>query len=289
MADTEITWRGLTLGGDSPYIVQSVTGWDDAPDATDMSIPRVRARGDHVGDLYPQARIVTVTGKIADVAQRDALAQALRRVTTIRSDLYDLTIETLGQALTSQARVLRRSLIVADGYAVGEVPFSVQFRCPDPLRYGPATSLSTNLPVAGGGLAFPLFSASYLDWGAPGTTGQITLVNDGDAEASILFEVNGGTSSGLAAGFEVSADGQRITYPTAVPAGQPITIDTSTGTVLVEGTSDRRGDLTNADWMQVPAADPETGEPGTLIVQFTSLGGYDAGAELTATWKAANS
>lgn len=284
MADTEITWRGLTLGGDSPYIVQSVAGWDDLADLNDLSQARVRGHGDHVGDLYSQARIVTVTGKIADVDQRDALAEALRRRSTVRSALDDLTIETLGQRLTAQARVLRRSLAVGETYAVGEVPFSLQFRCPDPLRYGPAKTASTGLPTAGGGMAYPL---TYpLTYGSPGASGQIVLTNTGDADAGIVFDVVAGATTGLPFGWEVSAAGQRITYPTAVPPGQDIAVDTAAGTVLAEGTADRAGELTNSDWLLVPAADPDTGLPGTLTVQFTSLGGtYDPGTLLTATWK----
>ena len=289
MADTEVTWRGLTLGGDSPYIVQSITGWDDLPDTNDLSQPRVRGDGDHVGDLFSQARIVTVSGKIADQVNRDDLARALKRVTTIRSDLYDLTVETLGQALTSQARVLRRSLAVGDTYAVGEVPFSLQFRCPDPLRYGPEQTGSTGLPVAGGGLAWPLFQAGVLDWGAAGTPGQVTVTNDGDHEVGFTFDVVAGPTVGLQQGWEVSAVGQRITYPTAVPAGQTITVDTAAGTVLAEGTADRRDQLTNADWLIIPAADPDSGAPGSLTLQFTSLGGaFDPGSQLVPRWKAAS-
>jgi hypothetical protein len=289
MADTEITWRGLTLGGDSPYIVQSISGWDDLPDTNDLSQPRTRGDGDHVGDLFSQARIVTVNGKIADLADRDQLAQALKRVTTVRSDLYDLTIETLGQALTSQARVLRRALPVGEGYALGEVPFSLQFRCPDPLRYGPEQTTSTGLPAAGGGLAWPLFAGGVLDWGAAGTPGQVTLTNDGTDDVGFTFDVVAGTTYGLQQGWEVSAAGQRITYPTAVPAGQTITVDTAAGTVFAEGTADRRGELTNADWLLIPAADPDTGLPGQLTLQFTSLGGtYDPGSRLVPRWKAAS-
>jgi hypothetical protein len=277
MADTEITWRGLTLGGDSSYVIQSITGWDDLADLNDMSQARVRGHGDHVGGLYSQARIVTVTGKIVSASARNALAQALARVSTVRSALDDLTIETLGQALTTQARVVRRSLAVGETYGVGEVPFSLQFRCPDPLRYGPAKTATTGLPTSGGGLTYPL---TYpLDYGTSGATGQLRLDNAGDADAAIVFGVVGGATYGLPQGWEVSAAGQRITYPTAVPPRQTITVDTAAGTVLAEGTADRRGALTNADWLLVPAG-------GSLTVQFTSLGGtYDPGTLLTATWK----
>lgn len=270
MADTEISWRGLTLGGDSAYIVQSVSGWDDLPDLTDMSQPRVRGHGDHIGDLFAQSRPVTVTGKIADVANRNQLAAALAAVTTVKSSTDPLTIDSLGRQLTAQARVIRRSPSIGLTYSVGEIPFVIQWRCPDPLRYGqPQAPLSTGLPTSGGGLQWPLFAAGVLDWGDPGDPGQITLTNGGDADAPIQAQVIGAVPGG----FEISAAGQRITYPVDVPAGQTIYLDTAAGTVLAEGTADRRANLTHADWLTVPAG-------GSLTLQFTGLGAYDPTARL---------
>jgi hypothetical protein len=274
--DTQVTWRGLTIGGGgNGFHVAEITGWDDLPDPVDMSQPRVRGHGDHVGDLYSQARIVLVTGTIADRAARDTLAGALLTAGPLTSTVEDLTVDTLGRALTAGARLIRRSLPVGDDYPSGVIPFALQWRCPDPLRYGAPQTAATGLPAAGGGLTYPL--AYPLGYGAAGQTGQITLPNAGTADTTIVFTVTGP----LPAGFELSAAGRRITYPVAVPAGQTITVDTAAGSVLVEGTSDRRASLTSAGWLTVPAA-------GSLTVQFTSLGGYDPAATVTATWRAAH-
>jgi hypothetical protein len=247
VADTRVTWRGLDLGGGNDYHVEAITGWDDLPDLSDLSAARARGHGDHVGDLYSQARIVTVTGSIANRAARNTLAQAVLAATAVSSAVENLTVDTMGQALTTGARLTRRSLPVGDDYPSGIIPFALQWRCPDPLRYEATQTATTGLPFAGGGLAYPL--AYPLDYGAASTPGQITLTNGGTADTPIVFTVTGP----LLSGFEISAAGQRITYPVAVPTGQTITIDTGNGSVLVEGTSDRRADLTSADWLQVPA------------------------------------
>jgi hypothetical protein len=274
VADTQVTWHGLTLGA-GDYHVEAITGWDELADLKDLSQPRARSHGDHVGDLFSQARIVTATGSIASPTARDALAQAVLAASPVSSAVEDLTIETFGQQLTAGARLIRRSLPVGDDYPAGKVPFALQWRCPDPLRYGPSRFDSTGLPTAGGGLTYPLVYP--IDYGVAGDAGSITLTNEGTADATIQFTVTGS----LPAGFEISSLGQRITYPLAVPAGQVITVDTATGSVLVEGTSDRRADLTSADWLVIP--------PGTsLRVQFTSLGGaYDPAATLAARWRPA--
>jgi hypothetical protein len=57
-----------------------------------------------------------------------------------------------------------------------------------------------------------------------------------------------------------------------VSLGETLTIDTGEGTIVAEGTADRRGNLTVADWIQVPPL-------STITLQFTSLGGaYDPAA-----------
>lgn len=262
MADTQVTWRGLTLGGgDSPFHIEEITGWDDLPELITTGAPRARAHGSHVGSRFARSRIVTIAGSIADRAARDELATTLMADTPVQSDVLDLTVETFGRRLTAGAQLVRRSLPVGENYASGKVPFALQWECPDPLRYGPAQpTYSVGLPVATGGLDYPL---TYpMDYGFAGDTGQIALFNGGTADASILMRVTGP----IPQGFAISAGEQLLVYPLEVPAGQTIDIDTATGSVLIEGTAERRAALAWADFMQVPAGQ-------TLILQFASLGG----------------
>jgi hypothetical protein len=271
VADVVVEWQGITIGGGTnQYTVQTITGWDDLPEVITYDQERARGHGDHVGDMFARARIVTVEGTIADPAERDALAQALAAVSLVRSDVTDLTVTTFGTALTTGARLIRRSLPVGLRYGAGLVPFALQWRCPDPLRYGQAQSAkSTGLPTSGGGLTYPL---TYpLDYGAAGDPGQVTLTNDGTAEAPIVFTVSGP----LPSGWQVSAGDQRLIYPVEVPAGETLTVDTAAGTIVAQGTADRRANLTVADWIVVPAV-------SSVTLQFASLGGaYDPAAVLT--------
>lgn len=270
MTDTAITWRGLTIGGGGDYHVEEITGWDDLPDISSYDQARSRGHGDHTGDQFARARIVTASGSIASPAARDALAIALSSASPVTSVVEDLTVQTFGRVLTSGARLIRRSLPVGENYAAGVVPFALQWKCPDPLRYGPAQATFTaGLPTPGGGLAYPL---TYpLDYGVASVPGQITLTNDGTADAPFVANVTGS----LPFGFELSAAGKRIRYEAAVLSGETVTVDTGSGTVVTGGTADRRGNLTIADWIQVPAQ-------SSITVKFSSLGGaYDAAATLS--------
>lgn len=270
MSDTQVTWGGFVIGGGGQYHVEEIAGWDDLPDITAYDAPRSRGHGDHIGSQYLRSRIVTVSGNIANRAARDSLAQALIAASPVQTDtIQELTVETFGQALSAKARLIRRSLPVGENYAAGAVPFALQWKCPDPLRYGAVQpTVSTGLPTSSGGLVYPLVYP--LDYGTAGTPGRVTLTNDGTADAPFVATVLGS----LPTGFELSANGQRIRYEAPVAAGETITIDTGEGAVVAQGTADRRGNLTVADWIQVPAG-------SAITVQFTSLGGaYDPAATL---------
>jgi hypothetical protein len=261
VADLEVVWKGITLGGQGSYIVTDLTGWDELPGLNDLSTPRVRGHGDHLGDQFSQARTVTITGTIVDdPANRDTLALALVAASTVTSSLDTLAITTFDRQLFASARVTRSMVQAGPTYGVGAVPFALQWKCPDPLRYGPAqASVSTGLPTTGDGLVYPLVYP--LAYGAAGTPGQVTLTNTGTAPAPFVANVTGS----LPNGFELSSAGQRIRYETTVPSGETLTIDTGEGTVVAQGTADRRGNLTVSDWIQVPPL-------STITVQFSSLG-----------------
>lgn len=273
MPDLSVVWGGIDLNFDAGFQVDSVTGWDDLPEITSYDQPRARGHGDHTGDQFARSRIVTASGNILSQDALKAVTLALLTASTVTSTVSDLTITTFGRTLTSGARLIQRSLPVVAGYGSGYAPFALQWKCPDPLRYDVAqTAGPIGLPTPGGGLTYPL--AYPLDYGAAAIPGLLTLSNTGTADTSVLFTVTGP----LPSGFEVSSmDGQRLTYPDALFAGEVLTLDTASGAVLLGGTADRRNSLTVADWMQVPAG-------GSLTVRFTSLGGaYDPAATLTAT------
>lgn len=279
MADTELTWAGLTLGGlFGDYRVTEVEGWDDMSAISDTSIERARGHGDHIGDLFARARIVSVTGEIVDTVNRDALARRLLAATPVSSALRSLSADYFGLQLTAQARVIARKVKVSAGYDVGNVPFAVQFKCPSALRYGAAQAPSTALPLSGGGITYPMtYPVTY---GSGGITGRVTVTNAGTAPAPLKIGIRGR----LPQGWIATAGDRVLAYPVEVPSGQTVVVNSADGTVLVEGTASRRGNLTRADWLTCPAADPVTGAPGTLDVQFASLGGErDPAALMTVT------
>src|SRR5438309_867516 len=104
-----------------------MSGWDELPGLNDLSVPRVRGHGEHLGDQFSQARTVTLSGTIVDDASvRDSLATALQDATPVTSDLDTLTITVFGRQLSTAARIVRRAVSAGATYGVGAVPFALQ-------------------------------------------------------------------------------------------------------------------------------------------------------------------
>lgn len=274
MQPTSVRWRDLSFdtGQDAAYRITAIDGWEGRPPPRYEKRDRARAHGTYPTPVWAEERTVTVEGRTWTEAERDALFTELDARLTFDGGPEPLTVAVAGRTLTAAAQLLRFDpMIVRGEWGAGRFGWLMQWRCPDPLRYGPEVTVSTGLPTQGGGLTYPL---TYpLTYGELGDTGQLTLTNPGTAAAPILFRLRGE----LPAGAEISAAGQQLTYAAPIPPGQEITLNTDSGEVLVEGTSSRRGNLSRADWMRVPAR-------STLTVQFTSLAGaYDPAARLSAT------
>lgn len=264
---------GVIDGTDTGYLIDSIEGWEDLPTTRQDSADRANAHGAFDAPVWASGRTVTIEGRAYGFTARDALLQAIAATGPTAADL---TGTIAGRTLTARtARLTARSVSLVRGdYASGIFEWALQFRCAEPLRYGTDVSASTGYPTAGGGLEYPLTYA--LDYGSEGDPGRVFLENPGTAPAPVRLRVDGPVD---VAGFEVAAVelGRRLRYEgEPVLADQWLDLDLSTGTVRLNGTSDRRANLTVAEWFTVP-------RQGSLAVQFAALGAPDPAALLTAT------
>ena len=180
---TPVTWRGVTLSSDrsSPFGIRTVAGWDELPDARFERLARPGAHGVFATPVLSDERIVTLGGQIIS-ADRDALLAELRGAMTwgAGGGLTDeLRVSRAGRTLTTQARLTGFKTPTDANWGIGVVPFVIEWRCPDPLRYADAVSESTGFAAATGGLAFPLFTdgvdeVGHLDFGEQGSSGRVS-------------------------------------------------------------------------------------------------------------------
>lgn len=282
---TTVVWRGLTLSSAAgePFGVRSVQGWDELPGSRIDSASRPQGHGRFDADVWADERIVTVGGQILS-QDRDALLQQLASVMTWPSQASaaeELTITRAGRTLTAFARLSAFRTPTDLDWAVGLVPFAIEWRCPDPLRYGALVSAVTGFPVRSGGLRFPLYSdGAGEDVGAlyygesSGSTGRALLANEGTADTWPQFVITGPVDS---SGFEIVTvgTGARLRFSASVPAGSQLVLDAATGSAVIDGTADRGGRLTWRDWAPIPAG-------GSSEFAFVPLGATSE-ATLTVT------
>jgi len=279
---TTVQWRGLTLASDqsSPFGIRSLMGWDELPDARMDAPVRPQAHGRFDTAVWADERVVTLAGQIVS-QDRDALLRELASVMTWASGpsaAEDLVVTRAGRELTGFARLTAFKTPTTLNWSVGEVPFVIEWRCRDPLRYGAPQSVATGFPVLRGGLEYDLYTdgagadLGYLDYGEASDTGRVLLSNDGTADSWPVFQIEGPVD---AAGFDIAVVGtdQRIRFSGPVAEGSSLVIDSASGTAVIDGVADRGGLLTQRDWFPVPAG-------GSVEVAFLPRGGMSS-AELT--------
>ena len=256
--------KGVDING-VRWTMTGLTGWDEPPDARQAFTPRIAANGSFDAPVYDDTRTISWMGvlRAPDRATREAMKLTLASVARALRDGADLVGHDEDGDRTVHAKRSPGWKIAPFG------PLGLQYQavvaCPDPYKYGPAVTQSTGLPTRPpAGLAFPLFTTvGVLDFGLPGTTGQVTLSNPGTTEAFLTFTITGP----VLGGFNLTdvGSGRSITYAGDVPTGGTVLIvDSATGRATLNG-ADRSGELTTKQWWSVPAG-------GSSTIQFSTLG-----------------
>lgn len=277
-ADYEVDLGGLLVSPASePFGLRRLAGWLGMPGVRSSDEPRARKHGAHAGLDLADPRVLDVE---LDVLTSDVASLQELRDRFVPGRFLTVWARTPGEPVQSVYCRVRRAPVEVDvPFSQGITTVRLQLVATDPRRYSTSVSATTGLPVADGGKDYGASGLAYpIDYGAAGGSGRVTLVNEGNADAPVELEVFGP----LLDGFEVTAveTGQRIRYVGALTAGQRLVLDTGAGTVLLEGTASRRQLVTVAEWFTVPAR-------GSLTVAFSSLGGYDPAAAMTARFRSA--
>lgn len=287
---TELQWGGLNItsfGADGVNWLTALEGWEGTPPTRVDDVARLNGHGSFVTPVWAAPRVVTATGFSLSDTARDSIFQALGAPMQVpgAAGTSTLAVTTVGRSLTADAQFSRYApVILTKGFwQAGHFPWVIEWRCPDPLRYGPlVTAGPVNMPSAGGGLVFPLFLvAGVMTWGTVPAPQIAVLTNSGNAPATVTITVAAGGSA-LTGGFQIveTVTGSTITYVDDLPAGSSVVFDSSTGSVTLNGQADRRGSVTSAQWFQIPAG-------ATRNVIFQALTTFSATATLTAAMRPA--
>lgn len=241
LTDGQLYINGFTFGDGLNTFLEELTGWDDLPPIDSGNTPRPMTHGSFLGSKYARERIITWTGKLNPQYedQFSTILAQIRSATTLTNgaEEYEITIRTIDEELKCRGAVTARSIPGNRRYGAGRLAdVSFQITCSDPRKYTiDTTNLSIGFPVSGSsGLSYPLVYP--LDYGTPIESGFGEYYNSGDAPLPVVITITG-PCVGPAVYNETT--GTFVKFNITLTAPDYLVIDTSSGTVVLNGTADR--------------------------------------------------
>lgn len=238
-ADGQLEFKGYLLGDDEVTFMDSLQGWDDIPSVDSGNTPRPSSHGAWVGYKFANQRIITWEGRFAaDPDDWSSRLKELRSVFTLPFGTEEdaIIIRSHDETLLAFGAVSARAIPLDRAYGYYGANLTLQFECSDPRRY----SLQENywelaLPeMSENGLSYPL---TYpLDYGIESSSTSGTLTNDGDMLTPVIINFVGPMEH---PGLVNSTLGVKLEFNITLADTDTLTIDTRTGTVLLNEVSDR--------------------------------------------------
>lgn len=265
-------WAGLTIGGNSPYQLVSVTGVHDSPDVRTADADRARASGQWAGTDLLSGRAITATVEV--VASDEVTVGAFTNAMTVANGPErPLSLQFPGVAggalVTVEARVRRFSLPLNRPYLFGHGTAVVEWWATDPRIYAQTpTVVSTD--VGGSSGAGMEFDAEFdLEFGGATPSGVVNVNNDGTFPAPWILEV-AGTVSNLR--IENVTTGQSLRFTGTPAAGETLVVDSYSRQVTIGGVSRYSWLDPGSRWFDL--------QPGATQIRVASSSGSGVG-ELT--------
>jgi Phage tail protein. len=273
----ESTIGGLTFSNESDsHSIETLDGWYSGPPADPEIERRPNANGAFGSTRdFKSPRVLTQTGLLIATDFEQAVTELWPQFSALQSDGVPLPFTVTDPSGAKSCLVTLSGPPVVQPIVDGLASYVLQLIARDPVKYGPAQTLSTGLPTSGGGLQYPLGSpAGALYYGALGNLGRVVLTNGGTAETWPTFEVTGELTSGFY--LQCLESGDVLRYERIVPAGTSVSLDARTGEVLIDGVSDGSTYLVRGEWFSAAPG-------GVCTVQFNSIGASSGTPQLSAT------
>lgn len=272
------------LGPGTAWRWDELQGWEETPGLDSGSVLKASDHGAWPGTFYAQTRTVTASLVVrCEPGNMNGTIRQLAAATRIdASDEIPLVIQLDDDApLMVFARCTRRAFPVVGTHRKGLARGAIEFEASDPRRYSLLENTQiTSLPQPEPGLAWPL--AFPLDFGVPGSTGNIDASNSGDAPAHPTFMITGPCSKPSVTNLTT---GVLLEYDIALSSSDVLYIDTYQGTVTLNGTT------ANRLYTATTRSQPEGAfslPPGSSALAFRSDDSDpDPASTLSVTWRSA--
>lgn len=239
-ADGQLEYNGYVLGDDETTFMVSLTGWEDLPPIDSSNTLKPASHGAWVGKKLAGQRILTWQGRFAPEETGDwaDLLSTLQAAFTIPVDVEEFTIavRTRNKVEIVFGAVTARSIPMDYAYSYFGANVTIQFECSDPRRYslGEHTYFISMPSDTEDGLDYPLVYP--LDYGIVDTVSDLNITNVGNAPTPMILNYHGPATNPTLVN---STTGQQLGFEIVLVESDILTVDTRTGTVLLNGTVDR--------------------------------------------------
>lgn len=278
----DMTFKGLSFGDDSHFLITNIDGWEDRPETTNGSTPHPRRLGSWVGGLSSTKRVVTVELEILAHRSGDGTTtypkHLLSKAIALDDEESPLMLD-LGYSLGREiiyARVTAFDMPTSRGYGRSQRAL-IEFTATDPRRYSMGINYATTgLPVALRGNTYPITYGRYPTVITPDQRGEAIVQNEGNAAAPPTYKIVGPVKNPTITVLGPKNFRRRIQFNINLASGETLLAQSEYGTVTVGGAA-RRGVATGAlmEDMEVP--------PGISTVTLGGVG--TANAKLTVSWR----
>jgi hypothetical protein len=241
----------LGLNPGTNQVVTDIKGWHGSAGVRHNSTDKLWQHGTFSERGYKTNRVITLAGHIETITRTEAAAL----VDTLAAILGDgelgtFTVDDIDQGVRWAPVQLEGAVEVTWDGGI-EIDVVVDMSSPDPWKYGPAASYTTAKADPGGGLDNDpaLFNSDtdVLDFGDAGDAGLIVIQNTGTAPAPLIIQASGYWPASGWTMTEVNT-GHRLVYSATNLIEDYVRLDSTDGTVLLNGVSDRSTNLTVREW-----------------------------------------
>lgn len=256
--EVHIPGINLNTGRDSNGVLitcATLDGWG-SPGGTGGVQQRAAAHGGTNPRQWLKPRVLTATGRI------DAPTIALRQdaehrlAAALGLDLFDVTVI---DAIQLRVRGRREGEVTIADDTDTQSTWQAELTCPDPRKYGTAREIAFTLPLAVGGLTFPM--TFPMTFSGASSTGDRNAPNDGNFSAPTTIRFDGPLTNPSLTNVDL---GRTLTYNGALAAGEWVVIYTDPLRALLMGNASRTGLVSGSPW--------QVSEGGDLIAFRAALG-----------------
>lgn len=222
----------------------TLDGWWGSPGATGGVQQRAAAHGGTNPRQWLKPRTITATGLIQ--APTVALRQDAewRLAAALDLPLFDLTVV---DAITLRVRARREGDVTIADDTDTQSTWQAELTCPDPRKYGAHHDITFQLPLATGGMTFPV--TFPMTFSGVTISGDRNAPNAGNFEAPTTIRFDGPLTTPSLTHVGL---GRTLTYNGVLAAGEYVLISTNPLRALLMGNASRTGLLYGPPWEVQP-------------------------------------